>query len=117
MLVFIVSDCDSRFTSMFWGRLPDAMGTKLNFSTAYHPQTDGQSERTIQTFDDMLRLCVLNFKGSWIQYLPLVKFAYKNSFQATIGMEPYEALYGHKCRSLLYYDEVGERQLLGPEMV
>jgi hypothetical protein len=80
VLVFIVSDCDSRFTSMFWGRLQDAMGTKLNFSTAYHLQTDGQFERTIQTFDDMLRLCMLDFKGSWIQYLPLVQFAYNNSF-------------------------------------
>jgi hypothetical protein len=65
----------------------------------------------------MLRLCVLDFKGSWILYRPLVDFAYNNSFQATIGMTPYEALYGHKCISPLYWDEVGERQLLSPEMV
>jgi hypothetical protein len=93
------------------------MGTILHFSTTYHPQSDGQSERTIQTLKDMLRLCVLDFKGNWIKYILLVKFAYNNSFQATIGMAPYEALYGRKCRSPLYWDEVGERQLLGPEMI
>jgi hypothetical protein len=115
--VSIVSDRDPRFTSKFWKRLQEAMGTKLNFSTAYHPQTDGQSERTIRILEDMLRLCVLDFKGNWIKFLPLVEFAYNNSFQATIGMTPYEALYGRKCRSPLYWDEVGERQLLGPEIV
>jgi hypothetical protein len=78
--VSIVSDCDLRFTSKIWERLHEAMGTKLNFSTAYHPQTVRQSERTIQTLEDMLRLCVLDFKGSWIRYLPLVQFAYNNSF-------------------------------------
>jgi len=92
--VSIVSDRDPWFTSRFWDRLQSAMGTKLNFSTAYHPQTDGQSERTIQTLEDMLRLCVLDFKGNWIRYLPLVEFAYNNSFQATIGMTPFKALYG-----------------------
>jgi hypothetical protein len=115
--ISIVPDCDPRFTSRFWEKLHSAMGTKLNFSTAYHPQTDGQSERNIQTLEDILRLCVLDFKGSWICYLPLVEFAYNNSFQATIGMAPYETLYGRKCRSPLYWDEVGERQLLGPELV
>jgi hypothetical protein len=115
--ISIVSDRDPRFTSKFWKKLHEALGTKLNFSTAYHPQSDGQSERTIQTLEDMLRLCVLDFKGSWIRYLPLVEFAYNNSFQATIGMAPYEALYGRKCRSPLYWDEVGEQQLLGPEMI
>jgi hypothetical protein len=115
--IFIVSDRDPRFTSRFWEKLQSATGTKLNFSTTYHPQTDGQSERTIQTLKDMLRLCVLDFKWSWIRYLPLVEFAYNNSFQATIGMAPYEALYGRKCRSPLYWDEVGESQLLGPELV
>jgi transposase InsO family protein len=112
--VSIISDRDPRFTSKFWRGLQEAMGTKLNFSTAYHPQTDGQSERTIQILEDMLRLCVLDFKGNWIRFLPLVEFAYNNSFQATIGMAPYEVLYGRKCRSPLYWDEVGEKQLLGP---
>jgi hypothetical protein len=115
--ISIVSDRDPRFTSRFWEKLQSAMRTKLNFSTAYHQQTYGQSERTIQTLEDMLRLCVLDFKGSWIRYLLLVEFAYNNSFQPTIGMAPYEALYGRKCRLPLYWDEVGERQMLGPELV
>jgi len=98
----IVSDRDARFTSHFWQCLQDAMGMKLTLSTSYHPQTDGQSKSTIQILEDMLRLCVLDFKGKWIQYLPLVEFAYNNSFQATIGMTPYKALNGRKCRSSLY---------------
>jgi hypothetical protein len=93
------------------------MGTKLQFSTAYHPQTDRQSERTIQTLEDMLRACVLDFNGSWAHYLPLIEFAYNNSYQASIGMAPYEALYGRKCRSPLYWDELGERRILGLDIV
>ena len=90
----IISDRDSRFTSTFWRNVQQAMGTKLKFSTAFHPQTDGQSERTIQTLEDMLRACVMDFKGTWNHYLPLVEFSYNNSFQASIGMAPYEALHG-----------------------
>ena len=93
------------------------MGTKLQFSTAFHLQTDGQSERTIQTLEDMLRACALDFRGSWDKHLPLVEFAYNNSFQATIQMAPYEALYGRKCRSPLHWDEVGEQDILGPDLV
>ena len=93
------------------------MGTDLRFSMAYHPQTDGQSERTIQTLEDLLRLCVLDFKGSWDKYLPLVEFSYNNSYQASIGMAPFEALYGRKCRSPICWNEVGEAKLLGPELV
>ena len=91
--------------------------SKLRFSTAYHPQTDGQSERTIQTLEDMLRACVLDFGGSWASYLPLIEFAYNNSYQASIRMAPYEALYGRKCRSPLYWDEFGERRIIGPDIV
>ena len=86
--VSIVSNQDARFTSRFWQCLHQAMGTKLNLSMAYHPQTDGQSERTIQIQEDMLRMCIPDFKGKWVQYLLLVEFAYNNSFQATIGMAP-----------------------------
>ena len=93
------------------------MGTKLSPSTAFHPQTDGQSERTIQILEDMLRACVLDFGGSWNKYLPLIEFSYNNSYQSTIEMAPYELLYGIRCRSPLHWDEVGERQLLGPEAV
>jgi hypothetical protein len=85
--VSIVLDRDSRFTSKFWECLQGAMGTKLHFSTAYHPQSNGQYERTVQTLEDMLRLCVLDFKCNWIKYIPLVEFAYNNSFQATIVTE------------------------------
>ena len=97
--------------------LHGALGTKLKFSTAFHPQTDGQSERTIQTLEDMLRACMIDFKSSWEAHLPFVEFAYNNSFQATIGMAPYEALYGRKCRSPVHWDEVGEWKLVGPEIL
>ncbi|KAL5539421.1 hypothetical protein UlMin_044279 [Ulmus minor] len=113
----IVSDRDARFTSKFWRSVQRAMGTKLNFSTVFHPQTDGQSERTIQTLEDMLRACVLDFGGSWSQHLPLIEFSYNNSYQATIGMAPYEALYGRKCRSPVHWYETGEAIITAPEFV
>ncbi|KAH9763326.1 Endonuclease [Citrus sinensis] len=113
----IVSDRDSHFTSKFWTSLQNALGTKLNFSTTFHPQTDGQSERTIQTLEDMLRTCVMEFKGNWDNYLPLMEFAYNNSYQASIEMAPYEALYGRKYGTLVCWDEVGEQRLFGPELV
>ena len=97
-----MSDKDPRFTLRFWKSLQEAMGTNLHFSTAYHPQTEKQSERTIQTLEDMLRACVLDFSGSWARYFPLIEFAYNNSYQTSIEMAPYEALYGRKCRSPLY---------------
>jgi hypothetical protein len=115
--VSIVSDRDPRFTSKFWPSLQGAMGTKLHFSTAFHPQTDGQSERTIQTLEDMLRACVLEFKGSWDTHLSLMEFAYNNSYHSSIAMAPFEALYGRKCRTPVCWDEVGERKLVGPELV
>ena len=92
--VAIVSDRDPKFNSRFWRSFQEFVGTKLNMSTAYHPQTDGQSERTIQTLEDMLRVCVIDFKGTWDEHLPLIEFAYNNSYHASIGMPPYEALYG-----------------------
>ena len=98
----IVLDRDSRLTSHFWKSFQKALGSDLAFSTAFHPQTDGQSERTIQTLEDMLRTCVMGFKGSWDNYLSLVEFAYNNSYHASIGMPPFEALYGRRCRSPLY---------------
>ena len=78
------------------------MGTRLDLSIAFHPQTDGQSERTIQTLEDMLRMCVMDLGGSWNDHLPLVEFAYNNSYHSSIETTPYEALYGRKCRSPLY---------------
>ncbi|MCO6517331.1 MAG: DDE-type integrase/transposase/recombinase, partial [Snodgrassella sp.] len=76
----IVSDRDPKFTSKFWEGLQRAMGTRLKFSTAFHPQTDGQTERTIQILEDMLRACVIDFGGSWSKYLPLIEFSYNNSY-------------------------------------
>ncbi|EOY26510.1 DNA/RNA polymerases superfamily protein [Theobroma cacao] len=115
--VSIVSDRDPRFTSRFWPKFQEALGTKLRFSTAFHPQIDGQSERTIQTLEDMLRACVIDFIRSWDRHLPLVEFAYNNSFQSSIGMATYEALYGRKCRTPLCWDEVGERKLVNVELI
>ncbi|GKA88286.1 putative reverse transcriptase domain-containing protein [Tanacetum coccineum] len=97
--ISIISDRDSHFTSRLWKSLQKALGTNLDMSTAYHPQTDGQSERTIQTFEDMLRACVIDFGSSWDHHLPLVEFSYINSYHASIKAAPYEALYGRKCRS------------------
>ncbi|KAL0546911.1 hypothetical protein IC582_016830 [Cucumis melo] len=115
--VSIVSDRDARFTSKFWKGLQTAMGTRLDFSTAFHPQTDGQTERLNKVLEDMLRACALEFPGSWDSHLHLMEFAYNNSYQATIGMAPFEALYGKCCRSPVCWGEVGEQRLMGPELV
>ena len=113
----IVSDRDLRFTFKFWPSLQQALGTKLKFTTAFHPQTDEESERTIQTLEDMLRACVLQFKGSRDTQLSLMEFAYNNSYHSSIRMAPYEALYGRRCRTPICWGEVGERKLMGPELV
>ena len=115
--ISIVSDRDPRFTSRFWSSLQDSMETRLHFSTAFHPQTDGQSERTIQTLENMLRACVIEFKRSWDTHLSLMEFTYNNSYQSNIGMARFEALYGRKCRTPVCWDEVGERRLISPELV
>ncbi|GKA15253.1 putative reverse transcriptase domain-containing protein [Tanacetum coccineum] len=93
------------------------MGTQLDISIAYHLETDGQSERTIQTLEDMLRACVIDFGSSWDRYLPLVEFSYNNSYHASIKAVPFEALYGRKCRSPICWSEVGDSQLTGPELI
>ncbi|GJX69336.1 putative reverse transcriptase domain-containing protein [Tanacetum coccineum] len=107
--VSIISDRDGRFTSHLWQALQEALGTRLDMSTAYHPQTDGQSERTIQTLEDMLRACVMDFGGSWDTHLPLIEFSYNNSYHTSIKCAPFEALYGRKCRSPVIWTEVGEK--------
>ncbi|GKA47236.1 reverse transcriptase domain-containing protein, partial [Tanacetum coccineum] len=115
--VSIISDRDGRFTSHFWQTVQRALGTRLDLSTAYHPQTDGQSERTIQTLEDMLRACVIDFGGSWDVHLPLAEFSYNNSYHSSIRCAPFEALYGRKCRSPVLWAEIGEGSLIGPELV
>ena len=115
--VSIISDRDPRFTLRFWKGLIKELGVKLNLSTTFHPQTDGQSERIIQTLEDMLRSCVLQFKGHWNEYLPLAEFTYNNSYHSSIEISPYEALYGKQYRTPLCWNETGEHKLLGPEIV
>ena len=115
--IYIISDRDPRFTLRFWGKLQEALGTRLNFSTAFHPQTDGQSERVIQILEDMLRSCVIDLEGSWDRHIALVEFVYNNSFQSSIGMAPYEALYGRKCRTPLCWTELSEKKIIGPDLI
>nr|GFD19274.1 reverse transcriptase domain-containing protein [Tanacetum cinerariifolium] len=92
--VLIISDRDPRFASNFWRSLQNALGTRLDMSTAYHPETDGQSERTIQTLEDMLRARAIDFGKGWVNHFPLVEFSYNNSYHATIKAAPFKALYG-----------------------
>ncbi|GKC85272.1 putative reverse transcriptase domain-containing protein [Tanacetum coccineum] len=115
--VSIISDRDEQFTSRFWQTLQKALGTRLHMSTAYHPQTDGQSDRTIQTLEDMLRACVIDFGGSWDVHLPLAEFSYNNSYHSSIRCAPFEALNRRKCRSPVLWAEIGESRLIGPELV
>ncbi|GJZ00338.1 reverse transcriptase domain-containing protein [Tanacetum coccineum] len=115
--VLIISNRDGRFTSHFWQTVQRALGTRLNFSTAYHPQTDGQSERTIQTLEDMLRAYAIDFSGSWDVHIPLAEFSYNNNYYSSIQCALLEALYGRKCsyankrRKPLEF-EVGDQVLL-----
>ncbi|GJV03248.1 putative reverse transcriptase domain-containing protein [Tanacetum coccineum] len=97
--------------------LQKALGTQLDMSIAYHPQTDGQSERTIQTLEDMLRTCAIDFRGNWDTHLPLVEFSYNNSYHSSMKCAPFEALYGRKCLTPIAWSEVGESKLIGPEIV
>jgi len=113
----IVSDRGTQFTSRFWQKLHECMDTRLNFSSAYHPQTDGQIERTNQILEDMLRACALKNSRSWDKNLPYAEFSYNNSYQASLKMAPFEVLYGRKCRTPLFWNETGENQLFGPEVL
>jgi hypothetical protein len=113
----IISDRDARFTSRFWKSLLQSMGTQLNFSTAYHPETDGKTERVNQVLEDMLRMYVMDQQNQWEKYLPLVEFAYNNSYHSSIQAAPFEILYGRPCRTPLSWDRLEDRVMLGPEML
>ncbi|GJU29265.1 putative reverse transcriptase domain-containing protein [Tanacetum coccineum] len=115
--VSIISDRDSKFTSHLWQSLNKALGTQLDMSTAYHPQMDGQSERTIQTLEDMPRACVIDFGKGWDRHLPLVELSYNNSYHTSIKAVPFEALYGQKCQSPICWAEFGDAQLTGLEII
>ena len=99
--ITIESDRDSCFTVEFWRSLQTALGKSLNLSSAFHPQTDGQTERVNQVMEDMLRACVINFESSWEIHLSLIEFSYNNRYHMSIGVAPFEALYGRPCRSPL----------------
>ncbi|GKE55700.1 hypothetical protein Tco_1494885 [Tanacetum coccineum] len=115
--VSIIFDRDSHFALRVWQSLHEALGTQLNLSTAYHPQTDGQSERTIQTLEDMLRACVIDFGNGWDRHLHFLEFSYNNSYHMSIKATLFEALYGRKCRSPVCWAEVEEAQLTGLEII
>jgi transposase InsO family protein len=93
----IMSDRGTQFTSMFWERLHETLDTQLRFSSAYHPQTDGQTERVNQILEDMLRACALQYGRSWDKSLLYVEFSYNNSYQESLKMAPFELMYGHRC--------------------
>jgi len=113
----IISDRGPQFTAHFWECLHEQIGTHLVRSSAYHPQTAGQTERVNQILEDMLRACALSSKGSWVKWLPLAEFSYNNSYQKSIKMAPFEALYGRKCRTPLNWVESRERRYYGIDFV
>ncbi|WVZ80349.1 LOW QUALITY PROTEIN: hypothetical protein U9M48_027832 [Paspalum notatum var. saurae] len=113
----ITSEWGSLFVSHFWEQLQAALGTNLIRSSAYHPQTSGQVERVNQILEDMLRACVLTYSTKWDECLPLDEFAYNNSYQKSLEMAPFEALYGRRCRTPLNWSKPGERVTFGPDLV
>ncbi|GJU71498.1 putative reverse transcriptase domain-containing protein [Tanacetum coccineum] len=117
VLVSIISNRDGRFTSQFWQTFHKSLGTRLDMSTAYHPQTDRQSERTIQILEDMLHACIIDFGNGWDRHLPLVEFSYNNNYHTSIKAAPFKALYAQKYQSLVCWAEVRDVQLTGPEIV
>jgi hypothetical protein len=113
----IIYDCGAQFISRFWEQLQYALGTKLIRSSAYHPQTDGQTERVNQVLEDMLRAYVLQYDKNWDKYLSLAEFSYNNSYQTSLKMAPFEALYGRRCRTPLSWSQIGEHKIFGPDLV
>jgi hypothetical protein len=110
----ILSDRGTQFVARFWAQVRESLGTKLIHSSSYHPLTDGQTERVNQVVEDMLRACVIHFDKSWDKCLALTEFAYNNSYQASLKMAPFEALYGRRCHTPFNWSQAGERTLFGP---
>jgi IS30 family transposase len=113
----IVSDRGTKFSSMFWERLHETLDTQLHFSSAYHPQIDGQTERVNQILEDMLRACALQFGRTWYKSLPYVEFSYNNNYQESLKMTPCEMLYGHRSQTLLFWSEAREWKVFGPDIL
>jgi hypothetical protein len=112
-----VSDRGAPFVAHFWEQLQESLGTHVIRSSAYHPQTDGQTERVNQILEDMLRACVLHYGKHWDKCLSLAKFSYNNSYQSSLKMAPFEALYGRRCRTPLNWSQAEEREIFGPDLV
>ncbi|WVZ89241.1 LOW QUALITY PROTEIN: hypothetical protein U9M48_035667 [Paspalum notatum var. saurae] len=115
--IWVVVDRLTKFTSRFWEQLHNSLDTKLRFSTAYHPQTDGQTERTNQILEDMLRACAIQYGTSWDKCLPYAEFSYNNSYQASLKKSPFETLYGKRCRTPLFWNQTCEKLVFGPDIV
>jgi hypothetical protein len=113
----IISDRGAPFIACFWEQLQSTLGTKLIQSSAYHPQKDGQTERVNQILEDMLRACIIHYGTNWDKCLALAEFSYNNSYQSSLQMSPFEALYGRRCRTPLNWSETGERKIFGPDLV
>lgn len=112
-----ISDRDPVFTSSLWRSMQQELGTQLNFSSTYHPETNGQIERVNQILEDMLRMYIMDRQNKWEEYLHLVEFTYNNGYHSSIGMTPFKELYGRPCRTPLSWDNLEDRTLLGPEML
>jgi hypothetical protein len=112
-----VSDRGTQFTSKFWERLHETLDTQLCFSSTYHSQIDGQTERANQILKDMLRAYALQYGRSWDKSLPYVEFSYNNSYQESLKMAPFEMLYGRRCQTPLFWSESGERKVVGPNIL
>jgi hypothetical protein len=113
----IVSDRDLKFTSKLWKGLFKGFKTNLNFNTAYHPKSDGKTERVNQVIEYMLRMYVMDKTSKWEDYLHLVEFYYNNGYQASLKMIPFEALYGRKCNTPISWDNPTDREIVGPELL
>jgi hypothetical protein len=113
----IVSNRDPKFTSKFWKGLLKRFKTIMNYSTAYHPDSDGKTERVNQVIEDMLRMYVMDKPSKWEDYLHLVEFSYNNGYQASLKMSPFEALYGRKCNTPVSWDNPADREIIGPELL
>jgi transposase InsO family protein len=113
----IVCDRGAQFVARFWEQLQESLGTKLIRSSAYHPQTDGQTERVNQILEDMLKACTIDCGKNWGKYLSLAEFSYNNSYQFSLRMAPFKALYGRRCRTPLNWSQPREREIFGPDLV
>jgi hypothetical protein len=113
----IISDRGAQFIARFWEQFQQTLGTKLIRSSAYHPQTDGQTERINQILEDILQACVIQYDKHWDKFLALAEFPYNNSYHSSIKMAPFEALYGRQCRTPLSWSQTGEREIFGPDLV